>query len=105
MSPPRCDDPVFLNTRREALLILMLWFLCLCWVVPYSVLYGYDRPAPGEEIPLVWGMPSWVFYGVALPWMSASAISIFMCLFVIKDDDLGLSPEEIEAAGNESPNS
>lgn len=94
MSKLQCNDPVFLNTRREALLILGLWLVCLCWVIPYCATQGY-RPVPeGETIELVCGMPHWVFWGVALPWLVASVVSIAMCLFVIQDDDLGHADDE-----------
>lgn len=96
MSELRCDDPVFRNTRREALLILVIWGITLCWVVPYSIINGYAPPQSPEELKLVWGMPEWIFYGVALPWIIASAVTFGLCLFVIQDDDLGVAPEEQE---------
>lgn len=104
MSELQCDDPVFRNTRREAILILAIWAVALCWVVPYCILSGYQPPQSPEELQLVWGMPEWIFYGVALPWMIASAVTIGLCLFVIQDDDLGVAPEEQEFP-EESPQS
>lgn len=95
MSKIQCDDPVFLNTRREALIILAVWGTCLAWVIPYCALYGYQLPLPGEEVPLVWGMPAWVFWGVAAPWLVASVVSFGLCLGVFQDDDLGTAPEEV----------
>jgi len=91
--PP--DDPVFLHSRREALVIVALWAACLVWPVPYCYLNGYTAPATPEELPIVWGMPAWVFYGIALPWAVAGVASIVMCLWFIQDDDLGQADDEL----------
>ena len=88
--PP--DDPLFLHSRREAGVILLVWGLCFAWTVPYCYLYGYSAPANPAELPLVLGMPAWVFWGVAVPWVVAGLVSIALCLWFIQDDDLGEVP-------------
>jgi hypothetical protein len=85
-SPP--DDPVFLNSRREFLIIMAVWALCLLWVVPYSYIFGYHTVTDPADLKLVLGMPSWVVWGVGAPWMVANVITIVLCLWVIKEDDL-----------------
>ncbi len=91
-SPP--DDPVFVHSRREALVILLVWGLCFAWTVPYCYLYGYDTPADPAELALILGMPAWVVWGVMLPWGIAGLVSIALCLWYIEDDDLGPIPED-----------
>ena len=85
-SPP--DDPVFLNSRREFLIIMGVWAVCLLWVVPYCYLFGYHTISDPADLKLVLGMPSWVVWGIAVPWLLADIVTIILCLWVIKDDDL-----------------
>ncbi len=80
-------DPTFLHTRREAWLILAAWLVCLVWTVGYSAVAGYGSPT--EEIPITLGMPSWVFWGVLVPWGTATVFSVWFGLFYMADDDLG----------------
>lgn len=84
----RPDDPVFLHSRREALIILALWAAALAWVVPYCYVYGYhDVPDPAQ-LEMVFGIPSWVFWGVLMPWIACTLMTIVICVWFIKDDDL-----------------
>ena len=48
-----------------------------------------------ENIPTTLGMPSWVVWGIAVPWIVADIFTVWFCFFYMKDDDLGLSPEEL----------
>jgi hypothetical protein len=76
----------FLHARREALLILLAWLVCLVWTVGYSALAGYNVSA--EEMKLVLGMPAWVVWGVAMPWIAATLFSVWFGLFYMKNDAL-----------------
>lgn len=87
-------DPVFLNSRREAIAIFILWFCCLLWAVPVSYAMGYGQEVAPGEVPTTLGMPSWVFWGLLLPWLVADAVTIWLCFGFIKNDDLGQAPEE-----------
>ena len=84
-------DPTFLHTRREAVLILIAWAVCLIWTVGYCALFGYDVPI--DQLRYLLGMPSWVFWGVLVPWVAATLFSIWFALAVIADDDLGETQE------------
>jgi hypothetical protein len=59
-------DPVFVNSRREALIILGLFAVALIYTVTYCYLCGYNRAV--ESIETYWGIPDWVFWGVFAPW-------------------------------------
>ena len=85
-------DPVFLNTRREAWLILLAWAVCLIWTVGYSAVAGYGVAA--EEVSFILGMPSWVFWGVLTPWIAATLFSVWFSLAYIADDDLGAAEDD-----------
>ena len=84
-------DSTFLNTRREALIIFAVWVATLLWAVPFSYLYGYDT---GAVIDTVWGIPSWVFWGIATPWVAASVFALWFSLRGMADDDLGSTPHD-----------
>ncbi len=95
-------DPTFLNARREALLILSVWALCLLWTVPFCYLTGYMEldslehasGLPKLALQRVWGMPAWVFWGIVTPWIVATVVTIWFCFRFLQLDDLGQAPEE-----------
>lgn len=95
MSKTRYDDPVYRNTYREAFGILTLWGLCFAWVISYCSAFGYRSDGP-ESLRVVFGMPSWVFWGVAVPWLAASVAGLAMSLWWIHEDDLGEVDEHLE---------
>jgi hypothetical protein len=92
--PP--DDPVFLHSRREFFLIVGIWGVFLLWVVSYCYNAGYQPVTDASQLELVLGIPSWVFWGVAVPWLVADVVTVAMCLWVIKDDDLAAPGWETE---------
>ncbi len=96
-------DPTFLHSRREALFILSIWALCLLWTVPFCYLTGFMDLAEGQ---LPWlarvrvlGLPGWMFWGVAFPWLLAAGVTVWFCYRFLKLDELGQAPEETEAEG------
>ena len=91
--PPRGKEQRLLrNARREGLLIMAVWFLCLIWSVGSGYLLGYHRNP--DDIGLILGMPDWVFWSVVLPWGLVLLFSVWFCFFFMADDDLGRDPEE-----------
>lgn len=79
-------DPLYLHAKQEAWQILAAWAICLVWTVGYSALFGYDTNM--ADIQMVFGMPSWVFWGVFIPWMSATVFSIWFGLVYMRDDNV-----------------
>lgn len=88
-------DPVYKHSRREAVLILILWGLSFAWTVPYCYFRGYGAPASPDDVEIAFGIPAWVWWGVALPWIVCGVISIALCQFYIRDDDLGHAADEV----------
>ncbi|RUL89767.1 hypothetical protein [Tautonia sociabilis] len=100
------DDPVYLDSRREALVILLAWFACLVWTVGFCYLHGYSRHdrVPGEvsallppldrfdrapdslTMPLGLGIPDWALWGVVVPWVLCIGFSAWFCFAFMKDD-------------------
>ena len=62
---------VFLNSRREAIVIFGAWFVAMCWSVPYCYINGYGHQVDPETLSTTMGIPSWLFGGILLPWIAA----------------------------------
>ena len=80
-------DPVFLHSRREAGMIFCVWLVCFLWSVPFCYLNGYHYDP--ETFSTTWGMPSWLFWGIGVPWIISDIITTIFCLYIIQNDDLG----------------
>ena len=87
--PPSSDayDSVFLHARRETVMLLVVFAFFLAWTMIVSYSLGY-RP-PTAEVSTIWGMPSWVFWGVLVPWLAANAFTIWFAIFFVANDPLG----------------
>lgn len=91
MTEPQ-EDPILISSRREALIVLVLWIAAMLHSVLFSWYYGYPGSFDGikaEEIKLVWGVPFWAFWGVIVPWIACSVLSILFASFCMKDEPLG----------------
>jgi hypothetical protein len=82
-------DPVYLHSRKEAIVIFCVWAASFAWAVPYCYFNGYVENFDPATFSTVMGVPSWVFYGIGAPWLVADVITIWLCFFYIKNDDLG----------------
>ncbi|MBW3540439.1 MAG: hypothetical protein KY476_09220 [Planctomycetes bacterium] len=87
-------DPVFLHSRREAIVIFVVWLAGLVWAVPYCYVNGYVGNVEPESVATVWGIPAWLFWGIAVPWLAADLFTVWFCFWYMQDDDLGAAPEE-----------
>ena len=89
---------VFLNSRREAIVIFGSWFVALCWSVPYCYFNGYGHTVDAETFSTTLGMPSWLFTGILLPWIIADLFSAWVCFCFMKDDELGSAGDEVDTS-------
>ena len=87
-------DPVFLNSLREVKFILCAFAICLVWTMLVCFALGYRAAGDESEVAVIFGMPSWVFWGIFCPWIVADVITTYFCLRVMKDDDLGEAEDE-----------
>lgn len=97
----------FRNARREALIVIAVWFLALVWTVGYCYIHGYRHDA---DNPLVrwgiadvtpkalsqhrFGMPMWVCWGIFAPAVLCSVFTLLFGLYGMPDDPLGVEAEE-----------
>lgn len=89
---PTDTDPVLRNARREAVIIGLFWLSATAFCCSYCYFYGYPGgagPLGPADIRPVFGMPSWFFWGVIVPWAACSAFTLWFAGFYMTDDDLG----------------
>jgi hypothetical protein len=80
------DQPVLRSSRREAIVSLVVWFVALVYSVGVCWRFGYHRPV--ETIGYVMGFPDWVFWGLIVPWLVATAITIVFAYFGMTTEPL-----------------
>ncbi len=79
------EDPLLRSSRREMKVVIAFALVFAIWSVGYCALNAYDKPAEGEPISLGMGMPSWVFWGVILPWGVAALFTVWFATGFMKD--------------------
>lgn len=94
-------DPAYLNSLRELKILACFGVGSLLYTVGYSAMFGYRRPESQAEQAITLGMPSWVFWGVLLPWIFTGAVTIAFALFVMRDDDDDLIEQTEGSSGKE----
>jgi hypothetical protein len=99
-SPPPSDaeplplDPVFLQSRRELAVIVLLFLGFFAWSVGTCYAWGYmPAESAGEAVSMTWGMPTWFVWGILFPWLAVDVAALWFCFFYMKDDDLGEAHE------------
>jgi hypothetical protein len=91
-SGEREEDPLLRNARFEAFLVLATWITAAVYSVTYCRLYGYLPE--NQELKFTFGFPSWIFFGVVIPWLSCALVSLVISLFVMKGDSLGAESDD-----------
>ena len=89
-------DAVFLHSRRETVVLLWVFAVFLVWCIGSSYMLGYNT----DDLSTVWGIPRWVFWGVAVPWMGANVFTVWFAWFFVADDPLE-EPNEDSVPANE----
>jgi hypothetical protein len=87
MSSSVKQDPAYRRSLKEAIWILIAWAVCLVWTVGYAAVAGYNIDP--DELRLMFGFPSWIFWGVGIPWLVATGFSIWFAMSVMEEEDLG----------------
>ncbi len=79
-------DPVVRSGHREAVTSLALWLAATVYSVTYCTLHGYQRPI--DSLSFVLWFPDWVFWGIVVPWLVCTVVSIYIALFLVEDEPL-----------------
>ena len=79
------NDSDLKKTLKEVKYLLLAWLFFASWVLIYCGFeaYGQDH----EDVKITFGMPSWVFWGIAVPWICSIIYTIYFSLFVMKDNE------------------
>ena len=85
-------DPVFAHARREGLVMLAIWAGGFVWTVGYCAWAGYGEAT--AELPLILGLPHWIFWGVFAPWVATGLAAVGFALWGMADDDLEPPPAQ-----------
>ncbi len=80
------EETHYRQSRRELVTILVVWLVFCVWVVGYCSAFGYRRGP--WQLETVLGMPSWVVWGIAVPWVVATLYTVVFGLRVMKDQPL-----------------
>lgn len=90
---------LYRNACFEAWLAVGVWSAALMWTLGYCWLRGYSHPADAwlvqlglattqaEVLPLRLGLPNWTFWGVFVPWLLSSLVTMSLS-FLLPDDEL-----------------
>jgi hypothetical protein len=97
----------YLNARREARIVLWVWFIALIWTVGYCYLNGYAHDPggflvrngiaevqPGAISQTSFNMPKWVCWGIVAPALGCTLFTLCFGLFGMRDDALGVENDE-----------
>ena len=79
-------DPIFASSVREMKWVLLTWVISFAWVIGYCFAYGY--PADGEPLSTTFGMPSWAFWGVFVPYLATAAFTSWFAMRKMEDHPL-----------------
>ncbi|MEK6237493.1 MAG: YhdT family protein, partial [Planctomycetales bacterium] len=70
---------------KEARFVSIAWLVTLVYCVGTFATLGYLTPQERpEELDLIWGMPSWVAWGLLLPWLVQIGVAWWFALFYLK---------------------
>jgi uncharacterized protein DUF997 len=92
MAEPR-EDPVVRSSRREAIVIALIWLAAFAYSVGYCYTFGYDRDPRTLTYPLGLGIPDWCFWGIVVPWVICVGLSWLLAHYFMRDEELGAELE------------
>jgi hypothetical protein len=76
----------FRQSRREMFVILVAWLVFAAWT---GLVCGIGSRLDLEEpMRMTMGMPSWVFFGVVVPWLAACLFTFWLAGRFMKDTEL-----------------
>ena len=72
----------------EARVVGLIVVACIVTTSTIMTLNGYIAPADRPEQPeLICGIPSWVVWGLFVPWLVMIAVTWWFAIFIMKDDE------------------
>ncbi len=97
----RSQSAHFQQCLREAKFVGLTWVIVMIYTCTVIISQGYvpvdERPAHPA---LVLGIPSWVFWGLFVPWFAMIVVTWCFAIFYLKDDEPYM---EFPSVDNELP--
>jgi len=90
------QETTFLSTQyrharqclKEARFVALTWIVALVFCGGWIGLFGYIPPSDRPDVPpLVLGIPSWVVWGLFVPWLVLILVTWFFAAVILKDDE------------------
>lgn len=81
-------DSFLKSSRREAIVVGMVWLISFSFSVPYCYYHGYQQ----QELQFVFGIPDWIFWGVFTPWIACILFTGWFAFRFMTDGDLQDEP-------------
>lgn len=73
---------------REGTMAVAIWLVALVWCCSVMIVKGYIAPADRPLEPeLLLGMPSWVVWGLFVPWIAQIGATWWFAICWLKDDE------------------
>ncbi|MAR71993.1 MULTISPECIES: DUF997 family protein [unclassified Halomonas] len=72
----------YMRTRREAMVAGIIWIVFLVWTVGVSYILGYRN----NDLSTTMGIPTWIFWGVLVPFYVAALTNSIYAFFYLQDD-------------------
>lgn len=79
-------SPLYLRSLTELYVLVAGWLFFAAWTMTVCWWLAYPEK-PSNEVTTLLGMPSWVVWGVLLPWVTAGLFTVWFSLFFLRDDD------------------
>ncbi len=99
----------FRQAQRELRFQLTTWAVFAAWVTGWCGANAFD--ARSADVTTTLGMPDWVLWGIAVPWVIAFAVTVWFATRVMQDTELvddfaspdstadGTDPDDLEEPG------
>ncbi len=88
------------QARRELKFQLITWTVFAAWVVGFGAVAAYN--AESETVEMTLGMPRWVVWGIAVPWVVAFLITVYFAGWFMQDTELVDDSEPADPASETS---
>ncbi len=73
---------------KEAKIVGVIWMSAFIYCSTVLARMGYVPPEQRPRVPsMIWGVPTWVFWGLFVPWIVLILVTWFFAVFVLKDDE------------------
>ncbi len=97
-APPESLRESYRQSLRELWWIVGTWIVFALWNIASGALFAFDLPGVEEEVPVILGMPRWIFFTVLFPWLIGNVFIIWFALCFMKDTrlDEGETTEETD---------